>query len=264
MKNFTKSDLTIMSYYKTSNYDYFVNTSVNREVNLKHVASLAESIKKMGLLKPLNVVKLGNKYHILDGGNRLAACKLAGVPVTFIVLQVVTEDNIVEVMAELNKQINWKDSDYVKGYAANGKLAYQDYEAFKSRYSDFKQNGIQCILAMDGGEKYTGVNFRNGEFVSGNLITSCTFTDDLLVLRDMGFKQFNNTKFIQALIPIWLSEKYNHNQLVKGIQRKTYENAFDGLNSIKLFKKKIILVYYHGLQNDEYKFMGNIDIRDYK
>jgi len=51
-----------------------------RKLNPEHVASLASSIKERGLLVPLIVKPLGDdRYGLLAGYHRHAACKQAGV-----------------------------------------------------------------------------------------------------------------------------------------------------------------------------------------
>ncbi len=41
--------------------------------------SMAESIKKVGLLNPILIGKHDGKMHLINGRNRHEACKLAGV-----------------------------------------------------------------------------------------------------------------------------------------------------------------------------------------
>lgn len=73
-----------MSSYQT-NQIKLINTSLidphpdNPRKNIGDVTDLAASIKANGLLSPLSVVPNGERYRVIAGHRRLAACKQAGI-----------------------------------------------------------------------------------------------------------------------------------------------------------------------------------------
>lgn len=73
-----------MSNYHQSNQIKLINPSLidphpdNPRKNIGDVTDLAASIKANGLLSPLNVVPHGQRYRVIAGHRRLAACKQAG------------------------------------------------------------------------------------------------------------------------------------------------------------------------------------------
>lgn len=73
-----------MSNYHQSNEIKLINTSLidphpdNPRKNIGDVTDLAASIKTNGLLSPLSVVPHGQRYRVIAGHRRLAACKQAG------------------------------------------------------------------------------------------------------------------------------------------------------------------------------------------
>lgn len=73
-----------MSSYQ-SNQIKLINTSLidphpdNPRKNIGDVTDLAASIKTNGLLTPLSVVSNGERYRVIAGHRRLAACKQAGI-----------------------------------------------------------------------------------------------------------------------------------------------------------------------------------------
>ena len=73
-----------MSSYQ-SNQIKLINTSLidphpdNPRKNIGDVTDLAASIKTNGLLTPLSVVPHGERYRVIAGHRRLAACKQAGI-----------------------------------------------------------------------------------------------------------------------------------------------------------------------------------------
>lgn len=72
-----------MSNYQ-SNEIKLINTSLidphpdNPRKNIGDVTDLADSIRANGLLSPLSVVPHGQRYRVIAGHRRLAACKQAG------------------------------------------------------------------------------------------------------------------------------------------------------------------------------------------
>lgn len=73
-----------MSNYHQSNEIKLINTSLidphpdNPRKNIGDVTDLANSIKANGLLSPLSVVPNGERFRVIAGHRRLAACKQAG------------------------------------------------------------------------------------------------------------------------------------------------------------------------------------------
>ena len=74
-----------MSNYHQSNEIKLINPSLidphpdNPRKNIGDVTDLAASIKTNGLLTPLSVVPNGERYRVIAGHRRLAACKQAGI-----------------------------------------------------------------------------------------------------------------------------------------------------------------------------------------
>ena len=74
-----------MSNYHQSNEIKLINPSLidphpdNPRKNIGDVTDLAASIKANGLLSPLSVVPNGERYRVIAGHRRLAACKQAGI-----------------------------------------------------------------------------------------------------------------------------------------------------------------------------------------
>jgi len=245
MRNYANNSITVLSYFETSDYNLFVNTGVNREINTANLNSIVESMKQVGLLVPITVAKLGNKYHILDGGHRFEACKICKIPVKFLLQGGVADT--VKTMVILNKNKSWQDRDYVKGYASSGNQNYVEYQNFEAKYPDFKSGSITMILAVDGGSGYTSKMFRDEKFVCGNLTSAYRLADDLMALKASNPREYNNIKFVQALIPFWLNPVYNHKRFMQSVRKPKYAKEFDGIYNVTVFKAAISDVYNDGL-----------------
>ncbi len=244
-----QNSVKVLSYFETKDYSLFVNTVINRELDVAHVKALAEDIKVHGLLRPLNVVRLGNKYHVYDGGHRLEACKLADVAVKFIVdAAVKTTKELVQLMVTINRSREIKDKDYVKIYASTGNNNYVEYQNFKQKYgSDFKHGAIINILTVDGGDGNTSKKFKNEKFVVGNLISAYRFADDLISVKQSNPREYNQEKFIQALIPYWMNPAFSINTLLNSLRKPKFARIFDGIYNVPVYKATIHKVYNDSL-----------------
>lgn len=63
---------------------------------------LAESIKKQGLINPITVRPVGERFEIVAGHRRFAACKIAGMVEIESVVRELTDEQAFEVMAHEN------------------------------------------------------------------------------------------------------------------------------------------------------------------
>ena len=80
-------------------------TNPRKEFNQEALQELAESIKKIGLIQPITVSKVGDDYCVICGERRLRAAKLAGLEtITAIVHENLEEDVILEMQIIENMQ----------------------------------------------------------------------------------------------------------------------------------------------------------------
>ena len=115
--------------YSTTDYDQFkLFNDQNRNVIQAHVNKLAESIKKTKEnVQAIIVIWYVDGYYVIEGQHRLAACKLAGIPVKFEIVEKIEGLNIREFIIELNiNSKNWNPETYFRTKAKNGGTVY-DY-----------------------------------------------------------------------------------------------------------------------------------------
>ena len=83
----------------------------NRDIDKKHVAMLAISIRRYGQLMPIVV---NENLQVIEGQHRLKACMELGIPVAYIISQK-TSSKDVAIMN--NSQKGWKNRDYLKHFS---------------------------------------------------------------------------------------------------------------------------------------------------
>ena len=123
---------------ETRNYDLFKRLEGNRDV--KCVKKIIDSIRNVGYL--FNPIMVNEKMEIIDGQNRLEACKALGLPIFYYVQKGI---GINEARSLNLGRTNWKPIDYVKSYAEEGRKSYQYLVELIEKYPWFKYQEVAAI-----------------------------------------------------------------------------------------------------------------------
>ena len=116
--------------YSTTNYNIFKTLIGNRNLNGRH-KDLIASIKEHGQLNPITV---NEKYEVIDGQARLAALKMLGLPVEYIVKSGAGHTECVEWN---NTGKRWTTRDFIKSYADLGYTSFMYLENLCLAFPDF-------------------------------------------------------------------------------------------------------------------------------
>ena len=127
--------------YTTSNYDAFVFRPANRDVDMKHVKRISESMKANGWQgAPIEVSELGDKYQIEDGQHRYMASRMTNTPVHFMVVK---PKSVFDIANQNSIKKGWTGEDYIKAYADDGNY---NYKRLKNLETEFKGVSLSDIL----------------------------------------------------------------------------------------------------------------------
>lgn len=109
-------------------YDSFKKLNGNRQIDLKNLGQLVESIKKQNNL-PLHPVIVNTEMYVIDGQHRLEAAKLLNVPIYYIVSTESKDEDIYKHLISVNvNQKKWSLEDFFHLYAEKYKnLHYQEF-----------------------------------------------------------------------------------------------------------------------------------------
>jgi hypothetical protein len=108
--------------YGTTNYSKFSILPMNREIKSAHVQTMADSIKKMGVIRPAvcvetDMVEGVKKRYIIDGQHMAKALESLSMKIPYILITVESEEDLVEQMGLLNSTSkSWVLGDYVNAY----------------------------------------------------------------------------------------------------------------------------------------------------
>jgi len=117
----------------TTNYDAFTSVLGNRPVNPGHVKKLVRSYslnknKDLYLSRP---VLVNEKYEVIDGQHRIAAFKILGLAVPYVIVA----DTGVELVREINSaQEDWKLINYIESFIKEGNEHYIELMDFSSKH----------------------------------------------------------------------------------------------------------------------------------
>ena len=119
--------LDINQIHTTNNYDFFLIDG-NRKIKSNKIKNLTESIKKYGLINPINIDK---KKNILDGQHRYFSCKALNIPLKYIISNIdFCNTELVSLIRDINSvQSNWdnKNIGYAYSIHSTNKESYKKY-----------------------------------------------------------------------------------------------------------------------------------------
>lgn len=106
--------------FLTDDLSVFKTLKGNREVKDARKQTLVESIDKNGYIA--NPIIVNEKYEVIDGQGRLAACKELGSPIAYTIVPGI---GIKECMVLNMNMKNWSMLDYIQSYAKQGNANYK-------------------------------------------------------------------------------------------------------------------------------------------
>ena len=135
------TDPAVNKIYRSSDYDMFGNFEGNRETNECHVKNLMESFSENQIPVPIVV---DHKFRVGDGQNRLEACKRLGIPVYYMIIPVLTLEDV----KKLNSNVkSWTWQQHMESFID---LGYEDYITYKEFFNSYELNHTECMQLLLG------------------------------------------------------------------------------------------------------------------
>ena len=206
---------------------------INRPINPSQVTKLAESINKMGNIRPIVVANINfingklTKY-IIDGQHLFNALIRNNLPIEYVTINVKDTVELVETIALLNSSSkSWTLLDYITSWT----VVSDDYKKLLKYYNiyDFQLSFLAGVLmnklyrASDGGSHITKF-IKRGEFKINNESISIDILDkltDVLKIIPRLNRQENTFLCIEYVnfLKINLS-KYNHKRFLDNLKKQ--------------------------------------------
>ncbi len=140
----------------TTDYRQFKFIDGNRPVD--HAEKIEKSIREIGLL--VSPIVCDENMRIIDGQNRFTACRNLGLPVYYVVMENIGDEEIC-VINSASK--NWTGRNYIHYYAHGNKQItdYQFFEQLIKAYPWATQRVIAFAINGNSGFNYVGA-VKNG------------------------------------------------------------------------------------------------------
>ena len=200
---------------------------INRAINPAQVTKLAESINKMGIIRPVVIAEIGfitgkKTKYIIDGQHLFNACLRNNLDIPYVVIDITDKTQLIETIALLNASSkNWTMADYVLSWSSIN----NDYVKLNQYYNmyDFEISIIADVLsgglATGGG---ISKKLKKGELKivdeKENIEIINNLTDLLKIVPRMN--RFENRYLCNEYLKFRRTIKeYSHDLFVKKIQK---------------------------------------------
>ena len=214
-----------LSIKHTTDYKKFSILPMNREIKSQHVEELVESVRNMGIIRPVvacetDVVEGEKKLYIIDGQHLATALERENIPIPYTIIDVENEVDLVHKMGKLNNSSkSWALLDYVNAY----KFCNNDYMKLL-KYKNLYNLELMMVAALCRNHYSFNLNskiIRSGEFeiTNSKVESMCKDFSDLFIMLanvDRGIKFSFLAAFIQSYGKI--SQKNVLNNLSKHIK----------------------------------------------
>ena len=216
---------------KNSKQSFSYLAGINRPINPAQVTKLAESVIKMGVIRPVVIAYISfidgiKKPYIIDGQHLFNALIRNNMDIPFVVIDIKDKTDLVEKIALLNASSkNWSMLDYITAWASLS----NDYVKLNHYYQvyDIDLCKLATILlgqSVDGSS--TVKTIKNGKFkvVDEKLNVSILdyVTDLLKVIPRMARNdnRYTTREYIKFLRTV---KTYNHKKFLDNLKKNKKE-----------------------------------------
>ena len=214
--------LDINQIHTTNNYDFFLIDG-NRKIKSNKIKNLTESIKKYGLINPINIDK---KKNILDGQHRYFSCKALNIPLKYIISNIdFCNTELVSLIRDINSvQSNWdnKNIGYAYSIHSTNKESYKKYLELVNMGVSHSTVIESCGMLTLGDKKAASyyIDFKNGTLLINDSVKN-RVAGQIKMLADSNIdkKIWNRIYFIRALLKLRKQEDFEAYQFIDNFNK---------------------------------------------
>jgi hypothetical protein len=212
---------------KDSSKSLGILNMVNRAIVPSHVTSVATSIEKIGLIRPVVVAKLNLKEfkgeYIIDGQHLFNACIRLNKDVPYVKIDVSSEEELIDILASLNNSSKpWTLKDYVQSWAYI-RPDFKKLAKYRQTY-DLELVAIAGILHRSPNIFQCMNLIKKGELVIKNeslAVKIMEYTNDVLSIF-YKFDRKNARKLVNAYVQYVTNthDSYNHKKFLSNLNKQ--------------------------------------------
>ena len=229
-----------------SNQGFNILEGINRIIRPAQVSKMCLSIDKMGIIRPVVVANLSYKgkkgLYIIDGQHLYFALLRLNLPVPYVVIDVVSDEQLVDFLALLNTTSkSWTLSDYIQVWA----YINSDYKILQHhiKRSDLEVSTVAAILQNQPTSSMTSF-IKKGTFNVKNIDRAVEIMDyvtDYLKVIPRQDRTENKKAVVSYLIHVLQNNKYNHKKFLNYL--KANKSRLEFLNA----SKEDIVEFFNGI-----------------
>ncbi len=216
---------------KDSKQSFSYLAGINRPINPAQVTKLAESVIKMGIIRPVVIAYISfidgiKKPYIIDGQHLFNALIRNNMDIPFVVIDIKDKTDLVEKIALLNASSkNWSMLDYITAWASLS----NDYVKLNHYYQvyDIDLCTLATILlgqSVDGSS--TVKTIKNGKFkvVDEKLnVSILDYVTDLLKVIPRMARNDNRYTTREYIKFLRTTKTYNHKKFLDNLKKNKKE-----------------------------------------
>lgn len=216
---------------KDSKQSFSYLAGINRPINPAQVTKLAESVIKMGIIRPVVIAYISfidgvKKPYIIDGQHLFNALIRNNMDIPYVAIDVKDKTDLVEKIALLNASSkNWSMCDYVTAWASLS----NDYVKLNHYYQvyDIDLCTLATILlgqSIDGSN--TVKTIKNGKFKVVDEKLNITILDnvtDLLKVIPRMARNDNRYATREYIKFLRTTRTYNHKKFIDNLKKNKKE-----------------------------------------
>lgn len=210
---------------KDANKTFHLLEGINRGINPSQVTKLAESLNKMGCIRPIVVSTFsflpgGKKTYIIDGQHLFFALGRNHMEYPYVSIEIKDKKELIEKIALLNASSkNWAMSDYVKAWS-NISDDYRVLNDYFNKY-DFEISILATILNSSN-RTHIGKSLKNGSFKIIDIKRNTEILDnltDVLKVINRTSRVENRYLCLEYVNFIRTTTDYHHQNFIKSLVR---------------------------------------------
>lgn len=232
----TNKLMNILYLKKDSKKGFRILDNVNRAIRPSPVTVMANSIMKLGVLRPVTVALLDFKgikdYYIIDGQHLYFALLRLGYDIPYVIIDIKTDEELVETLALVNNSSrSWTMSDYVQAWA----FINENYKTLVKYFNIYDLELCTIAGILHGRTENIAKTVKTGKFkvnCEEKAICLMDFTTDMLKIIPRQDRT-SNKRLVNSYITFVYDNytKYNHKKfmayLKKNIARLEFLNGSD-------------------------------------
>lgn len=258
-KRTIKKDFDIVGQiYQTKDYEAFEFLPWNRQIDVRHVEELINSIKINGWYRnPIAVQKTDIGYAIINGQHRYHALKELGLPIELYLVENAV-DLAKMVIIFNSKHLAWGFKDYVTFFMEMGKLDYKILYTCMEKYPDIKYPTVYMRLCS-GRIGTAFLEVKHGMFKARSMediekeVVALLKIKEVLSIRHRY--AWPNTKILSICLTMLKQPRFKLERLLYQIERypdlfyisNTYKKCREMMQELYIYiihQRKIGLIYF--------------------